>query len=150
MINKRLFLIIYCLLQVLLLSGQCPERQPLYQRIIYLRDSSGSVPAAQKLKELLGYESQLKKCGYPADSVHALLLQRIGAAYYAVGDILNAIKFTRQSINILHVSPGKPLANNRYLLKNYSNLITFYESLNDSHGQRRQLTAALPLAKHFR
>ena len=82
------------------LFGQCPDRDFLWHRIIFLRDSSG-IPFDKQLIELLNYERQDDKCNYRNDSTHAFLLQRIGWLLTTKNDFANAILYTQKSIAIV-------------------------------------------------
>ena len=82
-----------------------------------------------KLKELLSDEARIKDCPYKFDSTHALLMQRIGATYFALADYLKATDYTKQAINIINSNAGKPSVNIRHNIKNYYNLGWFYDSL---------------------
>ena len=139
MINKRLILISYCLLLLSCAIAQCPEKKWLYNRLIFLRDSSSSISLTQKLKELLTYESKIQNCNYLYDTTCALLLQRIGAAYYTQKDFAKAIQFTKQSINILSNIPR----NENYLLKNYANLVIFYDSINNIFNKKSAIDSCI-------
>ena len=110
------------------LQGQCPGRDFLWHRIIYLRESS-SMPENEQLKELLSYLEKIGQCSYQNDSVHTLLLQRIGWLYSTQNDFLNAISFTNKSITIIRDNINSPAINPEQLIKSYWNLNLLYDSL---------------------
>ena len=110
--------------------GQCPERDWLWKRLIFLRDSSTS-PSSEKLKELLNYEDRIKSCTYRFDSTHALLFQRIGAAYFQETDYLKAAQYMQQAITMINANANKPYVNIRHNVRNYYSLGWICDSLND-------------------
>jgi CHAT domain-containing protein len=122
------FLALFVLFSSIFSAGQCPDRDVLWKRLVFLRDASTLSPA-EKLNTLLSYESQMKDCPYKFDSTHALLLQRIGATYFAMADYLKATDYTKQAINIINSNAGKPSVNIKHNIKNYYNLGWFSDSL---------------------
>src|SRR6266566_4144935 len=109
-------------------KGQCPDKNFLEKRIA-LRDSSKLSPEKQ-LIELHGYLDKMQNCSYRNDSTHARLAKRIGGLYYQEADYLNAIKYYRQSINIITANAGKPSVNLTDLPGSYYWLSMMYEALN--------------------
>ena len=88
--NIRLFILVCYFLYAGVSLGQCPQRDSLWKRLIYLRDSAFHLSPTEKLKELLTYEARIKVCNYQNDSTHALLMQRIGGMYFYQADFFNA------------------------------------------------------------
>ncbi|MEO7048309.1 MAG: tetratricopeptide repeat protein, partial [Ferruginibacter sp.] len=125
---KFVFILISHLLFFISLEGQCPDRDFLWHRIIFLRDSS-SVSPKDQLEELLQYEKEIKKCSYKNDSTHTMLLQRIGWLYTTQNDFLNAIKFTQNSIGIIDKNKQSSGINEATAIKSYWNLYLIYNSL---------------------
>ena len=112
---------ISALLFYLSLSAQCPDRDFLWHRIIFLRDSSG-VESGKQLDELLGYQKKMDHCSYRNDSTHALLLQRIGWLYTTKNDFVNAIQYTQKSIALVNQQKNNPAINPASVIKSYWNL----------------------------
>jgi hypothetical protein len=77
MAKRKITLVWLLALVATTVCGQCPDREQLFKRLIFLRDSSRISPGEQ-LKELLTYEGLTQNCNDKDDSVHALLFQRIG------------------------------------------------------------------------
>src|SRR5262245_58503495 len=98
MLKKVFILSSSIILFAISVGAQCLDRDSLWKRLNFLRNSSNTSPSEQ-LKELLGYEA----CPYGDDSTHALLLQRIGVVYSDQSDYVKALQYIRQSIN----TPGK-------------------------------------------
>ena len=118
------------------LSGQCPDRDFLWRRIVYLRDSS-NVPFSEQKDELLTYLEKMQVCPYRNDSTHALLLQRIGWLYSQQKDFVRAIQYTKESINLVSKNLGKPGVNYAHVIKSYFNLQILYDSC-AQYGLKRQ------------
>ena len=130
--ERKISILICCFLfHFLSVLCQCLEGPALWKRLIFLRDSS-HIPAKEKLAELLQYESTVTNCKYRNDSVRALLLQRIGDAYYKSADFLQAENYINAAIKILHDSAGKPFINTGHLIRNFFILSLIYDSLNRS------------------
>ncbi len=111
------------------LRGQCPDRDSLWRRMIYLRDTS-KLPFKEQLQEFLPHLDRMSNCPYKNDSIHALLFKRIGALYYKLGDFTNALEYYRQYINIIVTNAGKPSVDMGELLGGYYWLSAIYDSLN--------------------
>lgn len=127
------------------LSAQCPDRDFLWRKIVLLRDSSSISDSAQ-LKELLGYAAQLKACNYQNDSASSFLYQRIGAVYSFLKDFESAVKYTRKAIDIIRTNVGKPYVNETRLIKCYSNLWLFYDSLKEIKNKNEALDSIIAVS----
>ncbi|HZK65306.1 MAG TPA: CHAT domain-containing protein [Puia sp.] len=135
---KHLLILAGCLMLKPAFCGQCPGRDYLWNRIVYLRDSSG-IPAGVQLGELMLYGREMQDCPYRNDSTHALLLSRIGWLFSLQKDFARAIEFTLNAIDIIQRHTRKPEINESHLIKYYNNL----EILYDSTGQEKLKTAAM-------
>lgn len=143
----RKFFIVPCLsfLFVLSLSAQCPDRDFLWKKLIFIRDADTSSPD-QQLKELLNYEEKIKDCPYRNDSTHAYLLQRIGVVYYKLADFLHAASYTNAAIAIINNNLAKPSINPNGLIDCYYNLKIYYDSLNQVIEKYAAIDSCLILA----
>lgn len=112
------------------LLGQCPDRDLLWKRLIYMRDSSDE-PGSAQLKELLSLENTIAKCPLKDDSTNAFLLRRIGAVYYGLTDYLNAISYYQKSIDIITRNVGNPSITLKPLPSAYYGISVFYGALNN-------------------
>src|ERR1700730_17747581 len=72
--------------------AQCPAKDSLWRRIIYLRDSS-EVPLRDQQEQLMPLLDKMKNCPYRNDSTHALLLQRVGALHFLQKDFVGGIYY---------------------------------------------------------
>jgi CHAT domain-containing protein len=122
------FVISLLILLTNLLYGQCPEKSTINKSIYQIINDSSLNPKSI-LKELLQLEVVTKNCNYNDDSTYALLLRKIGGAYYSISDYEQAIKFTQQAINFISKNASKPNINFADILDNYNNLIICYNSL---------------------
>ena len=127
-----ILLIAHIALFSLTLSGQCPDRDFLWKRLLYLKNAADAIPWAEQLKELKNYEAGIKGCSYRNDSTHAFLLQRIGTVYFNLGDCPQAIRYTLQSVSMTETYAKRPLVHQDRLTccYGYYNLQTYYERLN--------------------
>jgi CHAT domain-containing protein len=145
---KVFVLICISLLFSILLSGQCPDRDWLWKRLVFLRDSSSLSPS-EKLNELHQYETRIENCGYKSDSTHALLLQRIGATYFFLADYLKAAQYMQRSIDIIAANTDKPFVNVKQNIGNYYRLGWIYDSLNNVVLKMKAVDSCIALARRF-
>ncbi len=145
---KLLILICTGLFSAIFLHGQCPDKDWLWKRLMFLRDSSTS-STAEKLNELLSYESKIKSCSYKFDSTHALLLQRIGATYFYQSKFLDAASYMRQSIKIVNENAGKASVNVKHNIRNYYSLAWIYDSLGNTIEKMKAIDSCIFLAIQF-
>lgn len=127
------------------LSGQCIRKDSLWHRIIYLRDSSEFTSSAQ-LQELSQYLDKINNCPYRYDSVHDLLLARIGWLYSKTGDYNTAINLTNQSIEIIHTHIGNANINEKHLIKYFNNLAILYDSTGQVKLKLQAMDSCIALA----
>jgi hypothetical protein len=128
------------------LQGQCQDQGVLWKRLVFLRDSSPTLSPSIKLKELLPYEARIKDCPYKFDSTHALLMQRIGAAYFHLPDYLKATYYTKQAIDIINSNAGKPSINVSHNIRNYYYLGWFYDSLGNEGEKWKAYDSCISIA----
>ena len=128
--------------------GQCPDRDSLWKKLVFLRDSS-TLSSSEKLKELLYYKDLIKSCAYRFDSTHALLLQRIGATYFYETDYLKAAQYMQQSINMINTNADKPSINIKHNIRNYYSLGWICDSLNNVTQKMKYLDSCIALAMKY-
>ncbi|MDH7461262.1 CHAT domain-containing protein [Chitinophagaceae bacterium 26-R-25] len=125
----RAFICIFLLLTISSsLSAQCPDRDVLFKRTLYLRDSVKGY-SEDYLKELLQYKSNINKCAYKEDTTHANLLLTLGVMYSRRGDFLNAVASAKQSIAMARLPKNNSAGSNGLLVLDYFFLSKFYDSL---------------------
>jgi CHAT domain-containing protein len=110
------------------LSGQCPDRDSLYKRVVLLR-STTTIRYPDQLKELLHYEKQYKYCANVVDSVYTFLILSIGVTYYRMGDYEHAVQYTNQALTIIQAYSTYKAINRGYLNRYYYYLSIYYDSL---------------------
>jgi len=142
---KHLLIPAFLLLLGLSLWGQCPDRDRLWNRILYLRDSS-EVSAGEQLTELNGYLGKMSGCIYRNDSTHILLMQRIGWLYAVQKDFSGAIEFTNRSIDMVHAYAGNRNVNESILIKCYNNLVILYDSTGQGKRKAEAMDSCISLA----
>ncbi len=133
---KYLLVFLICVSLIPTLSGQCPDKVALWNRIVFLRDSTNVADSIQ-LKELSGYLEKIKVCPPLNDSTDALLLIRIGALHSGKKDFKTAIAFTLRSISMIHSHIGEPGNAESQLVKAYHNLSNYYDSTEQIHLAKR-------------
>jgi CHAT domain-containing protein len=129
-------------------QGQCPEREFLYSRIAYLRDSS-TISFQEQLNELLNYNKLFDRCNYRSDSIHVMLLHRIGLMYYKLKDFHQAVDYSKRSIQVIRGNDGKPFIEKQYLIKLYNNLRVYYDSLQLENEMNEATDSMIALSIQF-
>lgn len=133
------------MLSVISLSAQCIDKDSLWRRLVYIRDSSYSKPA-DFLSELLTNEETIKSCPYAIDSVHAFLLESIGTAYYRRGDFLKTIQYFLQGIDLNSKNSGRRSINVGHNIVYYYNLSFVYGSLNNIADKIKAIDSCVAIA----
>jgi CHAT domain-containing protein len=119
------FSLIWTLLLSFSLSGQCPFKGVLWNKVSQLV----TLPPDNQLHELLSLQDSIKKCHYAMDSAGAFLLQRIGVMYFRKADYYTAVKYTLSSLQVLEELEKTPHGYPAQKIKCYSNLSIYYDSL---------------------
>lgn len=148
MINRKYILILFLCNYAFFTNSifcQCPAEKFLWDRIIFLRDSSKVDPSLQ-IKELSRYISIVNSCTYKNDSTHALLLQRYGILCFKNHDIPNGLYFTKQSIDIIYNNWNKASINPKHVIKTFNNLRFIYESLGDNYLKERAIDSCIAVS----
>lgn len=127
------------------IRAQCPEKEVLYEKISYLRDSS-KLPIKEKLTEALGYLNIINNCPYRNDSTHASFLRFIGYLCATQSDYFTAIQYYRESINIINSNTGKPSINPAHLIRSYFWLFAYYDSLNNVQEKMKAVSNFISIA----
>ena len=143
--KQTAFIIACFILFTTFLNGQCPDRDILWRRIIYVRDSSKLSPKEQ-LPELLGYLGKMNTCAYRNDTTHVTLLLAIEDAYFQQAEYLKALQYRREAINIIEKNAGNPSIIPQKLPGNYYWLSVIYDSLNDVSEKMRALDSCADIA----
>lgn len=144
--RKKVYFLVSCvLLFAASLWGQCPGKDVMKKRILYLRDSL-KPPPQEQLKELLGYVDKMNNCPYKNDSTHVFLLGRIGEIYFNQSDYLRAVQYRRQAIEIITANVDKPSVKPRTLPGRYYWLSVAYDSLNNFAEKMKALDSCSAIA----
>jgi CHAT domain-containing protein len=141
---KRLLLSFAYISILTSLSGQCPDRTFLWNRIVYLRDSSQE-SSKDQLVELKTYLSKQNDCSIRNDSVEVLLISRIGWLLSTQGDYKSAIAFTNKSIDMIHAHVNTKNIHESQLIKCYNNLRIMYDSTNQEMLKNRSIDSCISL-----
>jgi len=146
--SKKLISLILSLVIAIIVHTQCVERNILTSRIAYLRDTS-AIPIKDKIAELNSYLVGINRCPYYNDSTHAYLLRTTGMFYRFQGDYLNAIKYFRNSIDLIRKNSAKPSVTRKPLLTGYFWLSTFYDSVNNVPEKMKAINDCIETAKEL-
>lgn len=147
--QKRSCVLVFCVLFLTASSwAKCPDRDSLWKRLVYIRESS--ISPARQLQELLQYEADIKNCSYQYDSTYAFLLQRIGVAWFKQGDYLKAVQYARQSIRMIMDNAGHPAINPTHNISNYYLLYVSYDALNKVFEKMKALDSLITIAIRFK
>ncbi|HEX5026763.1 MAG TPA: CHAT domain-containing tetratricopeptide repeat protein [Agriterribacter sp.] len=133
--SQKVHILIFAMLfSSAVLNAQCPNNDTLCKRIAFFASSS-TIPANEKLKELLAWEKQAATCSTLPDTTRASLLNRIGSVFFARGDYMLAIQYLQKSIKITATLAQTSSAQSRVLIKKYFDLARIYDSL--QHAGKR-------------
>lgn len=105
MYEKIIILTVLFLIHFISLPGQCGHS--LEKKISFLRDSSG-LSAAEQIKILSLYETAMDTCPHNHDSVHVMLLRRIGNLFYSEADYSRGINYYQRSIGLINKNAANP------------------------------------------
>ncbi len=131
------------------LPGQCPGGDSLLKKISFLRDSSG-LSAAEQIKALSRNESGMAACVYNHDSVHVLLLRRIGTLFYSAADYSKGINYYQRSIDLINKNAARPSVNPKHLIPCYYWLSVLYDSLHRVTDKMKALDSCAAIAIRLR
>ncbi len=152
--GKKIFILIsYCLIFVISLQGQCPDRDVLWKRLTYLDTTYlwySKSPPKKELVALLGYLDKMNRCNYQNDSTYALLLRRIARIYLLGGDFLKTIKYYQQAIDIIKNNAAKSSAKPETLPGCYFWLSVAFDSLNNSAERMKALDSCLAVSMRLK
>jgi len=141
-LKKAFIFIISYLIVVVSVLAQCPNRDSLWKRIVYFKESLK--PLTQKeLEELLGYLDNLKFCPYKNDTTHVALVRILADACVQRGDFLQGAHFRLEAINIISRNAGKPSIKVGILPGIYYWLSLAYDSLNNVTEKMRALDSCI-------
>ncbi len=146
--NKVFLSICFSVIFSLFIYGQCPAKEELWKRLIFLRDSSAA-SAKEKLTELLQFEANLEACSYKFDSIYGLLFQRIGASYFFETDYLKAAQYMKRAVDSTSANAGKPSVNMRHNIRNYYSLGWIYDSLNNIAGKMKCMDSCIAISLRY-
>src|SRR5258706_3580792 len=128
------------------LHGQCSsDRNGAWQHILGIIDSP-KFSNKEKLELLKTDLAAMDNCPYKNDSTHAFLLQIIAEVYFTESDFLNAVKYYRQSIDMISAQAGQPTMNPQKLVLNYYWLSNAYDSLNNIPEKMKAVDSCINIA----
>ncbi|HEX4849337.1 MAG TPA: CHAT domain-containing tetratricopeptide repeat protein [Puia sp.] len=138
---KRILIPLIFLSHALPSEGQCPDKDSLWKRLVYLRDSSHT-PIKEVQSELLACMEQMSNCGKD-DSTYGFLLRRIGMTYYAQADYLKAIDYFNHSVDVVLANTNKGSVNPEDLIVSYYYLGIFYDALNNEQEKMKAINKCI-------
>lgn len=145
MCKKVIILTVFFLFCVMSLAGQCLGGDSLLKKISFLRDSSGLSDVEQN-KVLSRYESGITACVYNHDSVHVLLLRRIGTLFYLAADYSKGITYYRRSIDLINKNAARSSVNTKHLIPCYYWLSVLYDSLHKVSDKMKALDSCAAIS----
>lgn len=125
--------------------GQCPDRNSLWNRLVFIRDSSNS-SATDQLKELVSYEKLMESCPDKIDSTHAFLLKSIGSAYFYLGEYLKTLEYFQKAISMISTNANLSSINVRQNIEYYYSLATVLGVLNKTSEKFNAIDNCIELA----
>ena len=127
--------------------GQCADKQILIDSIKAVFNSK--LPPKEQLPLLLPYLDTLKRCSYVVDSTHALLLRMIGSRYSRTGDFTSAIRYFKQSIDLVNTNSNHPAINSKHNVTAYFWLYSFYDSVGNINAKMQAVENCIKLADDY-
>lgn len=122
--------------------GQCQSQGFVWNRIIYLRDSSNLSPGKQK-EELVKYLAQMGNCPYKNDSTNILLLQRIGWLSFLQKEYNQSLQYTNAAINMVYSNIANSNVSQKQLVKIYNNLRIICDTLGLSRMKNHAIDSCI-------
>ena len=141
----QIFIFSIALLAAPHVCGQCPESHWLWNRLIFLRDSSSrhKLSYQEILKELLAHEKEISTCDPSYDSTRVLLYQRIGVTYYRLKNYEAATQYGKNSILLFNRLPNPMKGEPKFLTNSYYLLSVIYDSVENKKLQAQALDSLL-------
>jgi CHAT domain-containing protein len=149
MLKKIFILSSVGILSAIFLMGQCPNKDSLWKRLIFLRTAT-DISSDEQLKELLRYEQAIKNCPYKEDTTNALLLQRIGVIYSDQSDYLKALHYISQSVKMNTPGNGRVFISIKELIRSYYNLYLIYSELGRATEKINAIDSCMAIALRTR
>src|SRR5450432_223841 len=147
MLQKGIIVCCLGLFSTINASSQCPQNKDLWKRIVLLKENT-SVYNDDQLKELFVIASTLEK-GKAAcinDSTYPFALQRIGVMYFKKGETERAIQYTQNAITFIRSHANLPAISESRLSNLYSNLIFYFENLNEPEKRIEAIDSSISIA----
>ncbi|PWT78156.1 MAG: hypothetical protein C5B59_02380 [Bacteroidetes bacterium] len=144
MLMKIPILLSLFLSYALAISGQCPDKDSLWHRLVYLRDSSHK-PNKEVQSELIGWLEKMSHCP-KNDSTYCFLLRRIGMTYYSQGDFLKAIDYFNHAVAVVLANVNKGSVDPEDLILSYNWLMVFYDSLKNDQEKMKTINKCIDVA----
>jgi CHAT domain-containing protein len=117
----------------------------LWSKLSYINDTLRS-PSESELQLLLKLESSKNKLAYRPDSVYSFLLSGIGYLYFKQGDYTKAIRYYKNSIDLIHTNIDKSWTKPDQLIMCYFRLSVIYDSLNRVADKMKVLDSCISIA----
>ena len=130
----RLCYFIFIIFFVSTVQGQCIDKDSV-RKIFSLQENATPKILRANIERLKELKMRLKDCPTPSDSVQSYLLRQIGVRYYQLADYLNAIEYTKLSINLVKSGISKYSVNKRDLVFGYYYLQIYYDSLKQENAR---------------
>ncbi len=126
--KRKIVLIGINLMVVISLSGQSPDNDSLWNKLNYLWNST-TISIVDKLNEVSKYEIKINSYSGISDSTRSFLALSIGRYALKHDELLKALQYEIQSINIIDASSDRSVANQKHKIRCYYLLSVVYDSL---------------------
>lgn len=146
--RNNCFIIVFLFFYVSV-NSQCPDKTFLEKRIVSSYTDTAKSTTKQ-LAEFFSYLGKTQNCPNQNDSTHSRLIYRIAVLHAQLGDYLNAIKYCRESINIITSNPDKKVVSFKDLPGHYYWLSEYYAKLNLSNERIAALDSCYTVAIRIR
>ena len=146
MYKKLIILTVFFLIYLVPIQGQCLNDDSLLKKISFLRDSSG-LSAFGQIKALSPYDSEIAACTHNHDSIHVVLINRIGNLFSSVAEYAKGIVYYQRSIDLINKNAAKNSpVNLKHLIPRYYWLSVFYDSLHRITDKMKALDSCSAIA----
>lgn len=149
MCKNLIVIFLFFLISPQFLFGQCIDSKTLRDKLISLKDSTGS-STTRVLQKLLTYETASEHCSYRNDSTRILLLESITKLYIQKAEYKQAINYASKAVSIVNNNLLSPAINPAYQINNYYNLAVAYDLLNKTTEKIRAYDSCIAVAKRLR
>ncbi|MDF2188231.1 CHAT domain-containing protein [Paraflavitalea sp. CAU 1676] len=145
---KKVSLLFCSLLMILMLQGQCPNRDSLWQRIGELRNDEVMPPQTIRSR-LFELEQKMIPCDVWQDSTRVFLYRAIASTYMAQGNYLEVIRYLGQAADFIKTTPLKTAVKEADLATLYYYISFCYQLINNVPERMKALENCIAVSRRL-